>query len=76
MVAAMGQLIKFYVPEKFRKNIDNWVPPEQRGEVSYTREEVSMTPDHGAFVTHVPTMACFEPVWDRTEQTNSSINPR
>ena len=76
MVAAMGQLIEFYVPEKFRKNIGNWVPPEQRGKVSYIREEVSMTPDHGAFVTHVPTMARFEPVWDPNKYGNSSINPQ
>ena len=76
MVAAMGQLIEFYVPEKFRKNIDNWVPPEQRGKVSYIREEVSMTRDHGAFVTHVPTMAPFEPVWDPNKYGNSSINPQ
>jgi hypothetical protein len=60
----MGQVIAFYVPEKFRKKIGNRVPPEQHGKVSYTREEVSTTPDQGAFVTHVPTMARFEPVWD------------
>jgi hypothetical protein len=74
MVAAMGQVIEFYVPEKFRKNIGNWIPPEQRGKVSYIREEVTMTPDHGAFVT--PTMARFEPVWDPNKYGNSSIDPQ
>jgi len=33
MVAAMAQRIEFYVPEKFRRQGGQWIPPEQRGKV-------------------------------------------
>ena len=33
MVAAMAQPIKFYVPEKFRRQGGQRIPPEQRGTI-------------------------------------------
>jgi len=33
MVAAMAQRIEFYVPEKFRRQGGQWIPPEQRGKI-------------------------------------------
>jgi len=33
MVAAMAQRIEFYVPEKFRRQSGQWIPPEQRGKI-------------------------------------------
>ena len=33
MVAAMAQRIEFYIPEKFRRQGGQWIPPEQRGKI-------------------------------------------
>jgi len=33
MVTAMAIVIEFYVPEKFRRQGGQWIPPEQRGKV-------------------------------------------
>jgi hypothetical protein len=33
MVKAMAKLIEFYVPEKFRKPIGKWSPPDQCGKI-------------------------------------------
>jgi len=33
MVTPMAIVIKFYVPEKFRKQSGRWISPEQRGKV-------------------------------------------
>ena len=33
MVAAMAQQMEFYVPEKFRRQGGQWIPPEQRGKI-------------------------------------------
>jgi hypothetical protein len=33
MVTAMATVIEFYVPEKFRKQNGNWIPPEQCGTI-------------------------------------------
>jgi len=33
MVAAMALRIEFYVPEKFRRQGGQWIPPEQRGKI-------------------------------------------
>ena len=32
-VAAMAKQIGFYVPEKFRRQGGQWIPPEQRGKI-------------------------------------------
>jgi hypothetical protein len=33
MVTAMTKVIKFYVPDKFRKPTEKWILPKQRGKV-------------------------------------------
>jgi hypothetical protein len=33
MVGTMAQRIEFYVPEKFRRQGGQWIPPEQRGKI-------------------------------------------
>lgn len=33
MVTAMGIVIEYYIPEKFRKRGGKWTPPEERGKV-------------------------------------------
>jgi len=33
MVTAMAIVIKYYVPETFRKQRGKWIPPEQRGKI-------------------------------------------
>jgi len=30
---AMAQVIEFYIPERFRKKKERWIPQEQRGKV-------------------------------------------
>jgi hypothetical protein len=32
-VAAMAEWTEFYVPEKFRRQGGQWIPPEQRGKI-------------------------------------------
>jgi hypothetical protein len=29
----MAKVIEFYVPEKFRRPSEKWIPPEQRGKI-------------------------------------------
>ena len=33
MVTAMAIVIEYYVPDKFRKRNDKWIPSEQRGKI-------------------------------------------
>jgi hypothetical protein len=33
MVTAMAIVIEFYVPEKFRRQSEKWIPPQQRGSI-------------------------------------------
>ncbi len=33
VVTAMAKVIEYYVPEKFRKQSEKWIPPERRGKV-------------------------------------------
>jgi hypothetical protein len=33
MVAAMAQLIEFYIPKNFRRRGGQWIPPQHRGKI-------------------------------------------
>jgi hypothetical protein len=33
MVTAMAKVIEYYVPDKFRKPTEKWIPAEQRGKI-------------------------------------------
>lgn len=76
MVTAMAIVIEYYVPDKFRKRSERWIPPEQSGKIiPFPAQERSWHDEKTDRLVHASKMGWFGgQVWNSKEQISSNAN--